>query len=196
LVDGGWSSWSGFSSCTLSCGSGTQYRTRACDNPASQYGGKHCEGYEREEKSCNTNPCPVDGGWSSWSGFSSCTLSCGSGTQYRTRACDNPASQYGGKHCEGHEREEKSCNINPCSAWSSWSCQHCSKTAIRTRTCHHGCSGKTTETTEMCQIESSCFPDKVISYNTGLWGSWRSWEYCPKGTWVVKLQTNIESHQG
>ncbi|XP_066917196.1 coadhesin-like isoform X2 [Clytia hemisphaerica] len=195
-VDGGWSSWSGFSSCTLSCGSGTQYRTRACDNPASQYGGKHCEGYEREEKSCNTNPCPVDGGWSSWSGFSSCTLSCGSGTQYRTRACDNPASQYGGKHCEGHEREEKSCNINPCSAWSSWSCQHCSKTAIRTRTCHHGCSGKTTETTEMCQIESSCFPDKVLSYNTDLWGSWRSWEYCPKGTWVVRLQTRIESHQG
>uniref|UniRef100_A0A7M5UY77 C-type lectin domain-containing protein n=1 Tax=Clytia hemisphaerica TaxID=252671 RepID=A0A7M5UY77_9CNID len=113
-VDGGWSSWSGFSSCTLSCGSGTQYRTRACDNPARQYGGKHCQGDEREERACNTNPCPVDGGWSSWSGFSSCTLSCGSGAQYRTRACDNPASQYGGKHCEGDEREERACNTNPC----------------------------------------------------------------------------------
>ncbi|XP_066910871.1 uncharacterized protein [Clytia hemisphaerica] len=57
-LDGGWSSWSGFSSCTQSCASGTQHRTRACDNPASQYGGKHCEGYEREEQSCNTNLCP------------------------------------------------------------------------------------------------------------------------------------------
>ncbi|XP_066930663.1 coadhesin-like [Clytia hemisphaerica] len=193
-VHGQWSNWSTVNETfqnDTTCPGKLSFATRQCDSPTPEYCGMYCG-----SSSIKIDIFPVDGGWSSWSGFSSCTLSCGSGTQYRTRACDNPSSQYGGKYCEGYEREEKSCNINPCSAWSSWSCQHCSKTAIRTRTCHHGCSGKTTETKEMCQIESSCFPDKVISYNTDLWGSWRSWEYCPKGTWVVQLQTNIESHQG
>ena len=51
-VNGGWSSWS---SCSLSCGGGTQ--TRTCTNPAPSGGGAPCSG--PSSQSCNTHSCIV-----------------------------------------------------------------------------------------------------------------------------------------
>jgi hypothetical protein len=53
-VNGGWSGWS---SCSLSCGGGTQ--TRTCTNPAPANGGANCTG--ADSQSCNTHACPVNG---------------------------------------------------------------------------------------------------------------------------------------
>ena len=60
LVDGGYGQWSSYGSCTKTCGSGEQSRSRACDTPTPQNGGKDCTllGEATETKSCNTNPCP------------------------------------------------------------------------------------------------------------------------------------------
>ena len=58
LVDGGWSSWSSFSACTLSCGGGTKTRSRTCSNPFPQHGGRSCQGSRFERQPCNTQPCP------------------------------------------------------------------------------------------------------------------------------------------
>lgn len=57
-VDGGWTTWESWTSCTRSCESGTQLRVRNCSQPAPQNGGKFCPGQMREERACNTQACP------------------------------------------------------------------------------------------------------------------------------------------
>jgi hypothetical protein len=88
-VDGGWSSWSGWSTCTVSCGGGTQTRTRTCTNPTPKCNGANCVGDPTDTQSCNTQSCVVyhwtaaiDNQISSYTiinncGFSSCPAPCG-----------------------------------------------------------------------------------------------------------------------
>jgi len=95
-----------WSSCSVSCGGGTQSRT--CT-------GSNCSTYS-ESQSCNTQCCPVDGGWSGWSGWSSCSVSCGGGTQSRSRSCTNPSPSCGGSGCSGPSSDSQSCNTQACSS--------------------------------------------------------------------------------
>ena len=57
-VDGGWSVSGTWSTCSVNCGSGTQSRTRLCNNPAPAYGGNDCIGDATETRYCNNEPCP------------------------------------------------------------------------------------------------------------------------------------------
>ena len=57
-VDGGFSQWSPFSACNVSCGGGVHFRTRTCSNPFPANGGAACAGDRRMEASCNTHKCP------------------------------------------------------------------------------------------------------------------------------------------
>ena len=57
LVNGGWGTWESWGSCSLSCGSGTQSRMRACDSPAQAGTGLDCVGEDTEFQSCNTESC-------------------------------------------------------------------------------------------------------------------------------------------
>lgn len=127
-IHGNYSEWSDFSSCTLTCGGGKQYRTRTCNNPSPQYGGINCSGLgpKREEVDCNTNPCPIHGGYSKWSDFSACSVSCNSGSETRTRMCTRPLPQHGGRDCAifGPAIETRSCFIKVCPIdgnYSNWS---------------------------------------------------------------------------
>ncbi|CAH1261721.1 DMBT1 [Branchiostoma lanceolatum] len=52
----------------------------------------------------------VDGGWSLWSEFSNCSVSCGFGLQTRSRTCDNPLPQNNGAMCEGPLSQTDSCD--------------------------------------------------------------------------------------
>ena len=54
LVDGNWGKWSDFGECSKSCGGGTKERTRTCDSPKPQHGGKDCKGSSTNEMKCNT----------------------------------------------------------------------------------------------------------------------------------------------
>ena len=56
IVDGVWSSWTNWTECTLTCGSGSQGRNRTCDGPF--YGGANCSGDSVEIRDCNTHNCP------------------------------------------------------------------------------------------------------------------------------------------
>ena len=58
LVDGKFGQWSQYSTCTKTCGTGTQERNRKCDNPPPSAGGKDCVGPAYETKKCNINECP------------------------------------------------------------------------------------------------------------------------------------------
>ena len=57
-VNGGVGEWSGWSSCSKECGTGTKTTTRSCDNPAPANGGSDCTESLSESQDCNTHPCP------------------------------------------------------------------------------------------------------------------------------------------
>ncbi|XP_058854884.1 A disintegrin and metalloproteinase with thrombospondin motifs 17-like isoform X1 [Acipenser ruthenus] len=60
-------------------------------------------------------PQHVDGDWSSWSQWSVCSRTCGTGARFRQRKCDNPPPGPGGKHCQKASVEHKACEGPPCS---------------------------------------------------------------------------------
>ncbi|KAJ8310623.1 hypothetical protein KUTeg_012488 [Tegillarca granosa] len=123
-VDGGWDAWSTWTTCTVTCGGGTQSRTRGCNSPAPQYGGAYCGGSSFDLQACNTQNCPIDGVWTSWTSWSVCTVTCGGGTQDKTRTCTDPAPQHGGADCPGNSSDRQDCNTQVCiidGAWGSWS---------------------------------------------------------------------------
>ncbi|XP_077013357.1 hemicentin-1 isoform X4 [Tamandua tetradactyla] len=113
-VHGGFSQWSPWRSCSATCGKGIQKRSRLCNNPLPANGGKSCQGSDSEMQNCQNKPCPVDGSWSEWSPWGECTRSCGHGNRTRTRTCNDPSAQHGGRPCEGNAVETIMCNIRPC----------------------------------------------------------------------------------
>ncbi|XP_078354915.1 uncharacterized protein LOC144639494 isoform X2 [Oculina patagonica] len=151
-VDGGYSLWSAWSSCSHSCNGGTQGRHRFCTNPPPAHRGRDCRrlGRATESRSCNTQSCPViatntscqniesdanctswerfckdtyvwhncpktcgtcpvDGRYSQWTLWSPCSVTCGAGTQQRTRSCNNPPPANGGASCRGPAQETQKC---------------------------------------------------------------------------------------
>jgi hypothetical protein len=42
----------------VTCGGGSQNRSRTCTNPVPQYGGADCVGFAGENQDCNTHNCP------------------------------------------------------------------------------------------------------------------------------------------
>ena len=110
--DGVWGSWGGWSACSKYCGSGTQTRKRTCTPHVLD--GKPCSGSSTETRACNTNPCPINGGWSAWGAWGTCSKSCGGGVQGRVRTCNNPPPQHGGANCPGSSSEIRSCNKQAC----------------------------------------------------------------------------------
>uniref|UniRef100_A0A8C5NBP8 Adhesion G protein-coupled receptor B3 n=1 Tax=Gouania willdenowi TaxID=441366 RepID=A0A8C5NBP8_GOUWI len=187
--------WSQWSSCSVTCGQGSQVRTRTCVSPY----GTHCSGPLRESRVCNnTAPCPVHGVWEEWSPWSLCSFTCGRGHRTRTRMCAPP--QHGGRACDGPETQTKLCNIALCPVdgqwqeWSSWS--DCSVTCAngtqqRTRQCSaaaHGgseCRGHWAERMDVFLIE-----DKCVSAN-GQWNPWGPWSGCSKscdGGWQKRAR--------
>ncbi|XP_035471695.2 properdin isoform X2 [Scophthalmus maximus] len=188
-VDGFWSGWSGWGECSSSCipQGRTPIRTRyrSCSNPAPSTAppGRGCNGDNHQIETCNHIPhCPVDGGWGSWSPFTSCPVTCGVGLQLSVRSCDSPVTQHGGRPCPGEGRRTSICVTNVhCpvdGVWSEWSpwnpckypfggrdirCKELGGRQTRQRQClhqaHNGsiCSGDSLMDTRACYDVSNCY---------------------------------------
>ncbi|XP_074648340.1 netrin receptor UNC5C-like isoform X2 [Tubulanus polymorphus] len=109
-VNGEWSTWSQWTKCGTKCGRGTQRRTRTCTNPVPLNGGAPCPGDDTQRVTC-TSVCPVDGTWSPWSSWSTCSPDC---THHRQRICDNPRPKHGGRYCFGDDGMKSNCTGGMC----------------------------------------------------------------------------------
>ncbi|XP_031570613.1 coadhesin-like [Actinia tenebrosa] len=119
-VNGGYGSWLSFGPCSVTCGDGYKQRRRHCNHPLPKYGGKTCKemelGDDTEAEKCNERKCPVNGGYSEWSAFGECSVTCGGGIKTRTRECTNPTPDLDGKNCTdlGPNEETRACNTEYC----------------------------------------------------------------------------------
>ena len=58
LVNGNWSTWQDWNSCSVTCGSGSRSRYQECNNPEPAHGGSNCQGNVTEIESCSMKVCP------------------------------------------------------------------------------------------------------------------------------------------
>jgi hypothetical protein len=145
-INGGWGAWNQFGepTCSTTCGGGVKKSVRFCNNPETAYGGQYCidtngarSAVETKDETCNTQACPINGGWSGWSS-SGCSVGCGYGTITHTRTCTNPSPQNGGLSCydnngvaSTYESVNGSCYERPCptnGGWSNWVDSGCNAT--------------------------------------------------------------------
>lgn len=107
-----------WSACSKTCGNGTQTRIVYC---ADQNGGTAdaslCTGTKPvSEQLCNTQPCTSTYSWLAGD-WSTCSKSCGGGTQTRSVSCQRDDGQFvAGSFCTGTQpASTRSCNTAPCS---------------------------------------------------------------------------------
>ncbi|XP_053551322.1 properdin [Bombina bombina] len=113
-----WSKWTAWSPCTVSCLEGVQRRHRVCT------GQGNCDGDSVEMRSCTDQDCcPSIGGWSDWSSWSDCSVTCEKGLRKRSRECNNPEPSCGGG-CIGISEQIEECDTQQIcpthGAWGSW----------------------------------------------------------------------------
>ncbi|KPP70144.1 semaphorin-5B-like, partial [Scleropages formosus] len=148
-----WSPWETWSTCSQECAMGFRTRKRTCATPEGKTVLVACSGSPVEYQECNPQACSVKGGWSCWSSWSQCSVTCDGGHYQRTRSCTNPAPTGGGDICIGLHTEEALCNTNPCkggwTAWSGWGPCEDTGLQLRSRTCQDPgtgfCPGNGTE---------------------------------------------------
>ncbi|XP_028400687.1 uncharacterized protein LOC114523845 isoform X2 [Dendronephthya gigantea] len=90
--------WGAWSECTRTCGQRAYaFRKRYCINAVTGEIKRHCQRPTILAKKCALTPCPVDGGLSDWSKWSTCSGKCG--IMERHRSCTRPKPAYGGREC-------------------------------------------------------------------------------------------------
>lgn len=104
-----WSEWGGWTTCSVSCGIGVRANSRTC--LGGEPGDLGCLGPIVVDEECYGSVCPHLSHWSSWS---SCSASCGQGSQSRKRICVN--GELGQVGCLGAVEETVPCTVKVCIA--------------------------------------------------------------------------------
>eukprot|EP00042_Codosiga_hollandica_P025407 m.113148 g.113148 ORF g.113148 m.113148 type:complete len:369 (+) comp51861_c0_seq5:52-1158(+) len=109
------SSWSSFSSCSGYCGFGSQQRARLF--LADDDGGVPCDSFRNmslsESQPCAVPGCPIDCVVGDWGAFQDCSVSCGSGSQTRSRTV-RVAAANDGLRCPSPLTESQPCYTRNC----------------------------------------------------------------------------------
>ena len=176
---GSWKDWSSWGTCSAACGTGKQTRTRARPK-FSTYDKSSCgNDVETQSRDCTIKPTCCTGATVSYSSWSECSNSCGTGVQTRKKTTIP---------CEGSPSvvtETKDCTvITPDQYVSStaWSCNVSCGTGINERyNTYKKCDGSTyrvKETGSACDTgKSCCTGDKLIKT-----GNWSCAGVCGTGT--------------
>lgn len=104
-----WGEWAPLTQCSVTCGYGTIQKTRYWYN---ENGTKTNQTYVQNTSCYKT--CPINGKWSRWSPYSTCSAPCGPGVKLRSRTCTNPRPTNGGRDCIGDENENLDCSVQTC----------------------------------------------------------------------------------
>ena len=67
-----------------------------------------------DDSNCFFNFLAVNGGISQWSNWQACDVTCGMGTQIRTRTCTNPPPSNNGLNCTETTQETQACSLANC----------------------------------------------------------------------------------
>ncbi|XP_075115087.1 properdin-like [Leptodactylus fuscus] len=202
-VMAGWSPWTSWSICSVTCAKGKMQRSRECINPKPSCGGT-CIGESTQVDVCYTNQdCPTHGSWGNWEPWNECSSHCkveGSGilpVQSRQRVCNNPKPSIHppGNPCQGSAQEDQPCsNLPLCPVhgnWGSWKPDsECTVTCgigrlQEKRSCDNpppqyggsNCTGSSKRDT-ICNTKVPCPLD-------GKWSDWEDWSRC------IRLKENI-----
>uniref|UniRef100_A0A8D0TL61 SCO-spondin n=1 Tax=Sus scrofa TaxID=9823 RepID=A0A8D0TL61_PIG len=111
-VDCGLAPWSGWSSCSHSCGLGLAFQRRELQRPPLP--GGSCPPDRLRSRSCFVRACPVAGAWAEWEAWGPCSVSCGGGHRSRRRSCVDPPPKNGGAPCPGASQEGAPCGLQSC----------------------------------------------------------------------------------
>lgn len=106
-----WRDWSEWSDCSRPCGGGEKSRDRHID-AAPDFGGAPCAPVDTSEyKPCNEQSCMTctDGQWAPWQPWQKCSVTCGSGLQWRQRDYAVQANQCG-RPATGSRQEYRPCH--------------------------------------------------------------------------------------
>lgn len=110
-MDCAFTNWSEWTDCSKPCGSGIRTRSRDIKFAAPGTDSGTC-GCLKEAETCNVKPCTtIDCTFSTWSDWTECTKSCGSGLRSRTRKVTKAAEKDGTCGCT---READVCSVDPC----------------------------------------------------------------------------------
>ena len=172
--------WTDWSSCTVTCGGGSQKRIRECLVQRTATGSNPCQEPLEETIECNQNTCPK---WTDWSEWTSCSASCNGGTKTRVRECAQP--RYGDEPSSacgvGDRNETTACNQSPCPTWTPWT---------EWTPCSASCGGGTQHRARECvkptfnaRGQLACdgvgFEDrKCNTNNCPQWTEWSPWSEC------------------
>ncbi|XP_032241028.2 uncharacterized protein LOC5515398 [Nematostella vectensis] len=156
--------WSSWTTCSVTCGGGSQSRTRNCASSAPIHNyTSNCSDdvITQQTKHCGHVACPESDTWTAWSTWTMCSEE---GRSLRERYCTRTSIQSKASDCKGPHQESKPCPLaGSWSAWSNWA--HCDTEghSSRARNCtrpapRHGrqdCQGTSRET-KNCTLYRSC----------------------------------------